>query len=104
MIERHPELFPEAIVQNGFSFDGHERESKRIPGVRLRRITPKGGVKKVVYTIRPSEVLPSMVGKTGDVKNALLLLSHGDSADVVAEVCGRNRPTRKPAGRQAGRS
>lgn len=86
----HPEIFPELIVQSGFAFDGHERESARLPGVRLRRICTKATGKKVVFTIRPSGILPSMVGKTDDVKHGLLMLSRETPIDLVTDVCGRN--------------
>ena len=90
LLASHPEIFPELIVKQGFAFDGHERESARMPGVRLRRICTKDSGKKVVFTVRPSGILPSMVGKTDDVKHGLLMLSRETPIDLVTEVCGRN--------------
>ncbi len=87
-IKETPELFPQAIREKGFWLDGHERRSTRLPEVQLRRIrVPKTNT---VFTIRPSAVLPSMVGFTDDVSDGLKLLSHGNSPELVAEVAGRN--------------
>ena len=55
-IERHPELFPVAI-QQGYKLHDVLPESKRMPGIRLRRIELYTGD---VFTIRPSFVMPYM--------------------------------------------
>ncbi len=87
-LQKHPHLFPQAVRENGYWFDGHERESTKLPGVRLRRIRVRHT--QTVYTIRPSAVLPSMAGRTDEVEKGLFLLSHDNPPEVVAYVCGKN--------------
>jgi hypothetical protein len=74
LIEQLPELFP-STIEHGYTLHSKLPESKKMPGIRLRRIelkvTPSNGAS--VYTIRPSFVLPYMVGYTDDVADALFL-------------------------------
>ena len=54
-IRQHPELFPPGI-ERGYTLHDTLPESKKMPGIRLRRIkiaVPEGD-KAQVYTIRPS--------------------------------------------------
>ena len=83
----HPELFPQAMNQ-GYKLHGKLPESKKLPELRLRRI--KLNADNEVYTIRPSFVLPYMVGYTDDVEKGLLLLNFGVPYWLVAHVCGRD--------------
>ena len=88
VLEETPELLPQAVRNHGFWLDGHERQSTRLPDIRLRRIRVPGT--NTVFTIRPSAVLPSMVGFTDEVEDGLKLLSHDNPPELVAEVTGRN--------------
>lgn len=83
----HPELFPQAMNQ-GYKLHGKLPGSKKLPEIRLRRI--KLNADDEVYTIRPSFVLPYMVGYTDDVENGLLLLNFGVPYWLVTYVCGRD--------------
>ena len=59
MIDRYPELFPEAI-RDDYSLH-EERGSNKLAGIRLRRICSKrrdAQGKKRVFTIAPSGVMP----------------------------------------------
>ena len=90
LIEQHPELFP-STIEHGYTLHSKLPESKKMPGVRLRRIelkvTPSNGAS--VYTIRPSYVLPYMMGYTDEVADALFLrqwVPHW----ALAQVFGRD--------------
>lgn len=63
VIEQHPELFP-SIIQQGYNLHDILPESKKMSGIRLRRIKLSTGD---VYTIRPSFVMPYVMGYTDDV-------------------------------------
>ena len=83
----YPELFPQEMA-DGYKLHGKLPESKKLPEIRLRRI--KLSANDEVYTIRPSFVLPYMVGYTDDVENGLLLLNFGVPYWLVTHVCGRD--------------
>jgi hypothetical protein len=74
LIAQYPELFPAAIAQ-GYQLHDMLPASKKLPDVRLRRITvadpaqPAGNA----FTIAPAFVLPYMVGYTDEVEKALFL-------------------------------
>jgi hypothetical protein len=85
-IEQHPELFPLAI-QQGYKLHDVLPESKRMPGIRLRRIELYTGD---VFTIRPSFVLPYMTGYTDDVEKPLFLRRWGVPHWALAYVFGRD--------------
>lgn len=74
MIEPYPELFPSTIGQ-GYTLHDILPESNKMPGIRLRRIELKVAPNDTspVYTIRPSFVLPYMMGYTDEVEDALFL-------------------------------
>ncbi|MCP4541195.1 MAG: hypothetical protein GY832_29020, partial [Chloroflexi bacterium] len=84
-IEQHPELFPVAI-QQGYQMHDVLPESKRMPGIRLRRIELCTGD---VFTIRPSFVLPYMTGYTDDVEKPLFLRRWAVPHWALAYVFGR---------------
>src|SRR5712692_1929215 len=92
LIEQFPELFPSAIEQ-GYVWHDVLPESKKLPGVRLRRIALKArdaAGKPPVYTLTPSYVLPSMTGFTDEVEKALFLRGFGVPFWALTYVFGRN--------------
>jgi len=78
MIAQYPELFP-VMIRQGYTFHDILPESKKLPGIGLRRIKVKAndGSGDEVFTIRPSFVMPYMVGYTGDVEKPLFLRRWG---------------------------
>ena len=82
----HPELFP-AAIQQGYKMYDILPESKKIPGLRLRRIELESGE---VFTIRPSFVLPYMTGYTDEVEKPLFLRRWGVPHWALAYVFGRD--------------
>jgi len=91
MIDRHPELFPAGIAC-GFRLTGRLPESKKLPGIRLRQLRLKSD--KTAYTLRPSFVLPYMVGRLDEtsqnIEGGLLLLSHNVPVWLVGDVLGHD--------------
>lgn len=83
--ESHPELFPEAIGY-GYKFYGYVCSKKQT--LRMRRIKLKKN--KAVYQIRPSFIMPYMIGKTDNIEKALYLLKWGVPFDALAYVFGRD--------------
>ena len=83
----YPELFPQEMA-DGYKLHGKLPESKKLPEIRLRRI--KLSANDEVYTIRPSFVLPYMVGYTDDVVKWAVLLNFGVPYWLVTHVCGRD--------------
>lgn len=80
----HPQLFPAQMGQ-GFRF--HGLVSSRKLNLSQRRIKLQNGQ---VYQIRPSFVMPYMIGKTDDIEKALYLRRFGVPFDALAYVFGRN--------------
>jgi hypothetical protein len=70
----HPELFP-AALRTGYALHGFARTSRKLAGVRLRKIRPAGG--GPAYHLRPSFVLSFMTGTTDALAYPLLLASFG---------------------------
>lgn len=61
-IAAHPELFP-AAIQQGYQLHGTLPPSKKLPGLRLRRIkltAPE--VEGAVFSVAPAFVMPYMTG------------------------------------------
>lgn len=84
--QRHPELFPQAFA-GGFSF--HDRyQSSKHKGLTLRRIRLKQTGE--VFTLRPSFVLPYLIGRTEDVEKALYLRQWDVPFEALAYVFGRD--------------
>ena len=83
----HPELFP-LNMEQGYTFHDKLPPSAKLPEIRLRRIKVVGTTE--VYTIRPSFVLPYMMGYTNDFEKGLLLLNHGVPYWLVTDVCGKD--------------
>ena len=91
VIEQYPELFP-VMIQQGYTFHDILPESKKMPGIRLRRIKvkTKDGNGNDVFTIRPSFVMPYMVGYTDDVEKPLFLRRWGVPCWALAYTFGRD--------------
>lgn len=68
-----PELFPEGFG-NGFALHGLGRESRKLPGIRLRKIVLSDGSS---YGLRPSFVMGYMAGEVDPLSYPLLLAAHG---------------------------
>lgn len=64
--EKHPELFPKEFSQ-GYTLHGFTKESKK-QKIKIRRILLKKGGS---YQIRPSFIMPYMVGRTEEVEKVL---------------------------------
>jgi hypothetical protein len=82
---QHPELFPEGI-EEGFSFHDVILSSKQ--NLRMRRIKLKRN--EEVYQLRPSFVMPYMIGRTQEVEKALYYRRWGVPFDALAYGFGRN--------------
>ena len=80
-----PELFPEAFA-HGYSLKD-DRTSAKL-GLRLRRVECKATDQS--FTIRPSFVLPYMVGWTDDVERPLFLRRFGVPFWALARVFGHD--------------
>jgi hypothetical protein len=67
-IARHPELFP-AAIQGGYHLHDILPPSKKMPGLRLRRIkvTTAEGLEEV-FSVAPSCVMPYMTGYADEVE------------------------------------
>jgi len=91
VIEQYPELFP-VMIQQGYTLHDILPESKKMPGIRLRRIKvkTKDGNGNDVFTIRPSFVMPYMVGYTDDVEKPLFLRCWGVPHWALTHVFGRD--------------
>jgi len=91
MVDQYAELFPKAI-SNGYTLHD-DRTSKKMTGVRLRRICLKerdAEGKKQVFTIAPSGVMPYLVGYTDEVEKALFLRDFGVPFWALSYVFGRD--------------
>jgi hypothetical protein len=82
---RHPELFPDAFA-DGFACHDRYRSAKL--GVVLRRIRLTRT--REVFLVRPSFLMPYLVGRTDDIERALYLRHWGVPFDALAYVFGRN--------------
>jgi hypothetical protein len=83
---RHPELFPKAFA-GGFTFHDSYQSSKQ-KGLVLRRVKLKQS--REVFTLRPSFVLPYLIGRTQDVEKALYLRQWDVPFEALAHVFGRD--------------
>src|SRR5436305_4452385 len=68
-----PELFP-AGFDRGYRLHGFGRESRKLPGLKLRKIVLADGTP---YWLRPSFVAGYMTGTVDDLAYPLLLAAHG---------------------------
>lgn len=84
--QRHPEPFPRAF-DAGFSF--HDSyASRKQDGLVLRRIRLKQS--GAVFTLRPSLVMPYLIGRTEEVEKALYLRQWDVPFAALAYVFGRD--------------
>ena len=82
---QHPELFP-ARISEGFVL--HDKSWSLKQQVMLRRLELKATAE--VFLVRPSFLMPSMVGRTEAVEKALYLRHWGVPFDALAYVFGRD--------------
>jgi hypothetical protein len=80
-----PELFPTRMSE-GFVL--HDKSSSIKQQVMLRRLELKATAE--VFLVRPSFLMPSMVGRTEAVEKALSLRHWGVPFDALVYVCGRD--------------
>ena len=85
MLRQHPELFPKAMEQ-GFTF--HDCYVSIKQDLIVRRITLQAT--GAVFALRPSFVMPSMIGRTDEIEKALYLRQWGVPFDALAYVFGRD--------------
>lgn len=81
----HPELFPQAMSE-GFTF--HDSYRSRKLKLRLRRIKLKASGE--VFTLRPSFLMPYLVGRTDELERILYLRQWGVPFEALAYVFGRD--------------
>ena len=70
---RAPELFPEGF-DRGYRLQGFGRPSRKLPGLRLRKIVLANGT---AYWLRPSFLFCYMTGTVDELAYPLLLAEHG---------------------------
>jgi hypothetical protein len=68
-----PELFPVGFDQ-GYRLHGFGRESRKLPGLKLRKIVTTDGTS---YGLRPSFIAGYMTGTVDELAYPLLLAAHG---------------------------
>jgi hypothetical protein len=68
-----PELFPVGF-DRGYRLHGFGRESRKLPGLKLRKIVTADGVS---YWLRPSFIAGFMTGTVDELAYPLLLAAHG---------------------------
>ncbi len=84
--EAAPELFPVGFGQ-GYSLHGFGRQSRKLPGVRLRKIVLADGTS---YWLRPSFVTSYMTGTVDELAYPLLLAAHGVPSWLLTIGFGHN--------------
>ena len=82
---QHPELFPTRMSE-GFVL--HDKSWSIKQQVMLRRLELKATA--AVFLVRPSFLMPSMVGRTEEVEKALYLRHWGVPFDALVYVFGRD--------------
>jgi len=85
VLSQHPELFPTRISE-GFVL--HDKRWSIKQQVMLRRLELKATA--AVFLVRPSFLMPSMVGRTEAVEKALYLRHWGVPFDALVYVFGRD--------------
>jgi len=81
-----PELFPPGFEQ-GYALHGKGRESRKMPGIRLRKIVLANGSQ---FWLRPSFVMSYMMGDVDELSYPLLLAAHGVPAWLLVLGFGRS--------------
>jgi hypothetical protein len=72
-VQSSPELFPAGFDQ-GYRFHGFGRESRKLPGLKLRKVVTHDGSS---YWLRPSFMTCYMTGTVDELAYPLLLAAHG---------------------------
>ncbi len=85
MREEHPEIFP-LDMDKGYSLYGVIKSTKL--GIKIRRIILKAT--KQIYQVRPSFVMPYMIGKTEELEKPLYLRRFGVPYEALAYVFGKD--------------
>jgi hypothetical protein len=85
VLARHPELLPKDVAA-GFAFHDTYRSAKL--ELVLRRI--KLTLTHEVFLVRPSFLMPYLIGRTEEIERALYLRQWGVPFDALAYVFGRN--------------
>jgi hypothetical protein len=75
-----PDLFP-AGFERGYRLHGFGRESRKLPGLKLRKVVTADGSS---YGLRPSFVAGYMTGTVDELAYPLLLAAHGVPAWLLA--------------------
>jgi hypothetical protein len=81
-----PELFPKGF-EMGYALHGHGRESRKLKGVRLRKVVLKDGSS---FWLRPGFALGYMTGTVDELAHPLLLASYGVPVWLLTAVFGHN--------------
>lgn len=79
-VRRAPDLFP-AGFDRGYRLHGFGRESRKLPGLKLRKVVTADGAS---YWLRPSFVAGYMTGTVDELAYPLLLAAHGVPAWLLA--------------------
>jgi hypothetical protein len=87
IMKESSELFPECLLK-GYGFHGMARPSKKLDGIRLRKIRPTG--ENEAYHLRPSFVMNFMTGTADELEYPLLLASFGVPDWVLTLGFGHN--------------
>ena len=85
MLRQYPELFPKAMDQGSTFHDAYMSVKQDLP---VRRIKVKAT--GAVFALRPSFVMPYMIGRTEEVEKALYLRQWGVPFDALAYVFGHD--------------
>ena len=90
MIKQHSELFP-STIQQGYQLHDMLPPSKKMPEIRLRRITVKTiDHREEVFSVAPSFVMPYMTGYSEEIEKALFLRRFGVPYWGLTYVFGHN--------------
>jgi hypothetical protein len=85
-VQAAPELFPPGF-DRGYRLHGFGRESRKLPGLKLRKIVLADGTS---YWLRPSFVVSYMTGTVEELAYPLLLAAHGVPAWLLTIGFGHN--------------
>ena len=85
-VRSDPELFP-AGFDRGYRLHGFGRESRKLPGMKLRKLVTEDGA---AYWLRPSFIVGYMAGTVDELAYPLLLAAHGVPAWLLKIGFGRS--------------
>src|SRR3954453_15784505 len=86
LVRSAPELFP-AGFDRGYRLHGFGRESRKLPGLKLRKIVTDDGPS---YWLRPGFIAGYMAGTVDELAYPLLLAAHGVPAWLLKVGFGRS--------------